>query len=76
MHYGLEAVSFVRLHHGWVGEGEEMERMGGGEFSKVIWNENKRKGGGSLNRWLRAAEELSLINIHKYRWLVVVAQKI
>ena len=62
------------LHHGWVGEGEEMERMGEGEVSKVIWNENERMGG--LSRWLRVAEELSQINIHKYRWLVVVAQKI
>ena len=57
-----------------------MERMGGGEVSEVIWNENERRngggGGGGLNRWLRAAEELSPINIHKYRWLVVVAQKI
>ena len=35
----------------------------------MIWNENER-GGEGLNRWLRAAEELSLINIHKYRWLV------
>ena len=34
------------------------------------------RGGGGLNRWLRAAEELSPINIHKYGWLVVVAQKI
>ena len=74
-HSGLEAMSSERLHHGWVGEGEEMERMGGGEVSEVIWNENERRGGG-LNRWLRETEELSTINIHKYRWLVVVAQKI
>ena len=55
-----------------------MERMGGGEVSEVIWNEKERKGGewGGLNRWLRASEDLSLINIHKYRCLVVVAQKI
>ena len=52
-----------------------MEMMGGGEVSEVIWNENERKEGG-LNRWLRAFEELIPINIHKYRWLVVVAQKI
>ena len=28
LHYGKEVVSSTRLHHGWVGEGEEMERMG------------------------------------------------
>ena len=33
-------------------------------------------GGGGVNRWLRATKELSQINIHKYRWLVVVAKKI
>ena len=49
----------------------------------MIWNENERKiggggggGGRRLYRWFRAAEELILINIHKCRWLVVVAQKI
>ena len=77
-HSGSEVVSSARLHHGWVGVGEEMERRGGGEVSEVIWNENEkgRGGGGGLNRWLRAAEELSQINIHKYGWLVVVTQKI
>ena len=35
-HSGLEAVSSARLHHGWAGEGEEMERMGGGEVSEMI----------------------------------------
>ena len=35
----------------------------------------RKEGRGGLNRWLRAAEELSPINIHKYRWLGVVAQK-
>ena len=35
----------------------------------------RREGRGVLNRWLRETEELSLINIHNYRWLVVVAQK-
>ena len=75
-HSGSESMSSACLHHGWVGEGEEMERRGGGEISKVIWNE--RGGGGrerGLNRWLRAAEELIPFNIHKYKWLVVVAQK-
>ena len=38
-HSGPEAVSSTLLHHGWVGEGEGMERMGGGEVSEVIWNE-------------------------------------
>ena len=71
-HFGLEVVSSACLHHGWVGEGEEMERIGGEEVSKVIWNENERREGG-LNKWLRAAEELSLINIDKYSWLVVMA---
>ena len=40
---------------------------------------SKEKGegeGGGLNRWIRADEELIPINIHKCRWLVVVAQKI
>ena len=41
-HSGSEAVSSARLHHGWVGVGEEMERRGGGEVSKVNWNENER----------------------------------
>ena len=54
--------------------------MGGGEVSEVIWDENERKGGGGggggLNRMLRVAEELSPINIHKYRWLVAMTQKI
>ena len=45
-HSGPEAVSSALLHHGWVGEGEEMEKMGGGEVSEVIWNEKKRKEGG------------------------------
>ena len=52
-----------------------MVRMGRGEISEVIQNENERRGG-RLNRWIRAAEELCPINIHKYRWLVVVAKKI
>ena len=39
----------------------------------MIWNENERRGRGGGG--LRAAEELRPINIHKYRWLVVVAQK-
>ena len=43
---GLEAVSSARLQNGWVGEGEEMERMGGGEVSEVIWNEKERREGG------------------------------
>ena len=38
-----------------------MERMRGGEVLEVIWNEKK----GVLNRWLRAAKELSPIKIHK-----------
>ena len=42
-HTGPKALSFTRLHHGWVGKGEEVERMGGGEVSKVIWNENERR---------------------------------
>ena len=37
-------MSSTRLHHGWVGEGEEMERRGGGQVSEVIWNE----GGGGV----------------------------
>ena len=44
-HSGSEAVSSPRLHHGLVREGEGMERKGGGEVSKVIWNENKGVGG-------------------------------
>ena len=28
-HSGPKVVSSTRLHHSWVGEGEEMERMGG-----------------------------------------------
>ena len=39
-------MSSARLHHAWVGEGEEMERRGGGEISEVIWNEMGRGGGG------------------------------
>ena len=35
-YFRLEAMSSARLHHGWAGEGEEMERMGGGGFSKMI----------------------------------------
>ena len=35
-HSGPEAVSSAHLHHGWTGEGEEMERMGGGEVSEMI----------------------------------------
>ena len=31
-HSGPEAMSSTRLYHGWAGEGEEMERMGGGGF--------------------------------------------
>ena len=31
---------------------------------------------GCLNRWFNAVEELIPINIHKCRWLVVVAQRI
>ena len=45
-HYGPEAVSFTRLHHGCVGEGGEKERMGGREVSEMIWNEKQRKGRG------------------------------
>ena len=60
LHFGSEAVSFACLHHGWVGEGEEI--------SEVSWNERGGGGGGGggggLNRWLRAAKELSSINIH------------
>ena len=53
------------------------KRWRGGEVSKVIWNKRGGGGGGGggLNRWFRATE-LSPINIHKYRWLVVMAQKI
>ena len=50
----------------------------------MIWNENERRGGGGgggggggdwgLNRLLRSSEELSPINFHKYRWLLVVAR--
>ena len=75
-HSGPKDVSFMCLHHGWVGEGEEMERMGGGKVSEVIWNEMREGRWGGLNRWLRATKELSPINIHKYTWLMVVAQKI
>ena len=79
-HSGSKVVSFACLHHGWVGEGEEMERRGGREISEVIWNETGGGGGGGggggLYRWLREAKELSPIDIHKYRWLVVVAQKV
>ena len=32
-HSKPEAVSSARLHHGWPGEEEEMERRGGGGFS-------------------------------------------
>ena len=35
-HSGPETVSSVRLHHGWAGEGEDMERLGGREVSKMI----------------------------------------
>ena len=35
-HSGLKVVSFALLHHGWAGEGEEMERMGGREVSEMI----------------------------------------
>ena len=35
-HFGLEAMSSARLHHGWAGEGEEIERMGGGEVLEMI----------------------------------------
>ena len=35
-HYGPEAVSSVRLHHGWAREGEEMERLGGREVLEMI----------------------------------------
>ena len=45
-HSRPEAVSSARLHHGWVGKGEEMERMGGREVLEMIWNEMQRKGGG------------------------------
>ena len=41
-HSGWNVVSSVRLHHGWVGEVEEMERMAGGEVLEVVWNENER----------------------------------
>ena len=30
-HSGSEAVSSMHLHHGWIGEGEEMEMRGGEE---------------------------------------------
>ena len=53
-----------------------MERIGEREVSEKIWNEKERKMGEGLNRWFRAAEELIPINIHKCRWLVVVAQRI
>ena len=46
LHSRLEVVSSARLHHGCVGEGEEMERRGGGEVSEVIWNERGGGGGG------------------------------
>ena len=45
-HSGSEAMYSARLHHGWVEEGEEMERRGGGEISEVIWNERGGGGGG------------------------------
>ena len=51
-----------------------MESMGG--FRSDLELRGGGGGGLGLNRWLRVAEELSPINIHKYRWLVVVAQKI
>ena len=38
-HLGLEAVSSTRPDHGWVREGEEMERMGGRKVSEMNWNE-------------------------------------
>ena len=73
---GSEAVSSARHHDSWVGEIEEMERRRKGEISEVIRNEKGGGGGGGgLNRWLRAAEELSLINNPKQRWLVVVTLK-
>ena len=52
-HFGPKAVSYAHFHHGWVGEGEKMERMGGGgggvgggEVSEVIWHDEERRKGG------------------------------
>ena len=41
-----EVVTSTHLHHGWVREGEEMERIGGRKVSKMNWNEKEKKGGG------------------------------
>ena len=53
-HLGPDAVSSSRLDHGWVDEGEEMERIGGRNVSEMNWNEKERRGGGGggggLNR--------------------------
>ena len=35
-HSGLKAVFSARLHHGWAGEGEEIEKMGGGGVLEMI----------------------------------------
>ena len=43
-HSWPEAVSSVRLHHGWVGDGEEMEKMGGREVSEIM--KMRERGGG------------------------------
>ena len=42
------AVTSAHLHHGWVGEGEEMERIGGRKVSEMNWNEKEKKGGGGV----------------------------
>ena len=65
-HSRLEAVSSALNHHGWVGEGEDIERMGGRKVSEMNWNEKERRGGGGGGGGGGVAKELSPINIHKY----------
>ena len=46
-------MSSALLHHGWIGEGEEMERMGGRDVSEVIWNDKERGGRGGGGCWVK-----------------------
>ena len=39
-------MSSTRLHHGWAGEGKEIERMGGGGLSEMILERKEEKGVG------------------------------
>ena len=57
-HPGPEAVPSACLYHVRAGEGEEMERVGGGEFEiKMKWEGGG--GGGWLNRWARLVGRFS-----------------